>query len=44
MRPGTFITGMLAGLLLATAADAEALKLGVSAPLSGPSAILGRQI
>lgn len=35
---------MLAGLLLATAADAEALKLGVSAPLSGPSAILGRQI
>ncbi|MEP9371377.1 branched-chain amino acid ABC transporter substrate-binding protein [Mesorhizobium sp. KR1-2] len=44
MRIVGFVIGALAGLLLAGSAYAEQLRLGVSAPLSGPSAILGAQV
>lgn len=44
MRSATGITGALAASFLALTAQAEPLKLGVAAPLSGPSAILGEQI
>jgi branched-chain amino acid transport system substrate-binding protein len=44
MRITGFVIGALAGLLLAGSAHAEALRIGVSAPLSGPSAILGAQV
>jgi branched-chain amino acid transport system substrate-binding protein len=35
---------MLGGLVLAGMAHAEALTIGVAAPLSGPSALLGQQV
>lgn len=44
MRVSRFVIGALAGLLLAGAAHAETLRLGLAAPLSGPSAILGAQM
>jgi branched-chain amino acid transport system substrate-binding protein len=42
MRSALVIVAALAGLSATTAADA--LTIGVSAPLSGPSAMLGRQV
>ncbi|MBZ9904706.1 ABC transporter substrate-binding protein [Mesorhizobium sp. BR115XR7A] len=44
MRSGATITAALAWLFMAGAASAQTLTIGVAAPLSGPSAILGRQI
>ncbi|TGQ73057.1 MAG: ABC transporter substrate-binding protein [Mesorhizobium sp.] len=44
MRPGATISAMVAWLLLAGTAGAQTLTVGVAAPLSGPSALLGRQI
>lgn len=44
MRPGATISAALAWLLLTGAANAQTLLVGVAAPLSGSSAILGRQI
>ncbi|RUW92896.1 branched-chain amino acid ABC transporter substrate-binding protein [Mesorhizobium sp. M7A.F.Ca.US.010.02.1.1] len=44
MRPRTRTIAALFWLFLASAADAQTLLVGVSAPLSGPSAILGKQI
>ncbi|MBZ9671055.1 branched-chain amino acid ABC transporter substrate-binding protein [Mesorhizobium sp. ES1-3] len=44
MRSGATISIALAWLLLTGAAGAQTLTIGVAAPLSGPSAILGRQI
>ncbi|BAV44966.1 ABC-type branched-chain amino acid transport system, periplasmic component [Mesorhizobium loti] len=44
MRPGATISAALAWLSLAGAASAQTLTIGVAAPLSGPSAILGKQI
>lgn len=44
MRSATAITTALAASLLALAAHAEPLRIGVAAPLSGPSAMLGEQI
>jgi branched-chain amino acid transport system substrate-binding protein len=44
MRPGATISAALAWLFLAGAASAQTLTIGVAAPLSGPSAILGKQI
>jgi len=44
MRIARFVIGALAGLFLAGTAHAEALRLGVAAPLSGPSAVLGAQV
>ncbi|TPK65778.1 ABC transporter substrate-binding protein [Mesorhizobium sp. B2-4-15] len=43
MRSGATISA-LAWLLVASTASAETLTVGVAAPLSGPSAILGKQI
>lgn len=40
----TSLAGLLGGLLLTSAAAAAPLNIGVAAPLSGPSTILGRQI
>ncbi|UVK53193.1 ABC transporter substrate-binding protein [Mesorhizobium sp. AR02] len=44
MRPGATISAALAWLLLAGAASAQTLTIGVAAPLSGPSTVLGKQI
>ncbi|MBZ9741809.1 MULTISPECIES: branched-chain amino acid ABC transporter substrate-binding protein [unclassified Mesorhizobium] len=44
MRSGATITAALAWLFMAGAASAQTLTIGVAAPLSGPSAILGKQI
>ncbi|MER8614213.1 branched-chain amino acid ABC transporter substrate-binding protein [Mesorhizobium sp. M0220] len=44
MRPWTTTIAVLAWLSLAGSASAETLLIGVAAPLSGPSAILGNQI
>ncbi|MEP9395893.1 branched-chain amino acid ABC transporter substrate-binding protein [Mesorhizobium sp. KR2-14] len=44
MRIAGFVIGALGGLLLAGFAHAEALRIGVAAPLSGPSSVLGVQI
>ncbi|TIT01084.1 ABC transporter substrate-binding protein, partial [Mesorhizobium sp.] len=44
MRPRTMTLAVLAWLSLAGSANAETLLVGVAAPLSGPSAILGKQI
>jgi len=44
MRIAGSVIGVLGGLLLAGIACAEPLRLGISAPLSGPSAILGTQM
>jgi branched-chain amino acid transport system substrate-binding protein len=44
MRLGTSCLAGIAGLLLAAQAQAQESRLGISAPLSGPSAILGAQI
>ncbi|RUY98826.1 MULTISPECIES: ABC transporter substrate-binding protein [unclassified Mesorhizobium] len=44
MRPWTRTIAALFWLFLASGADARTLLVGVSAPLSGPSAILGKQI
>ncbi|RWN24803.1 branched-chain amino acid ABC transporter substrate-binding protein [Mesorhizobium sp.] len=44
MRPRTTTIAVLAWLSLAGNANAETLLVGVAAPLSGPSAILGKQI
>jgi branched-chain amino acid transport system substrate-binding protein len=44
MRPRTTTIAVLAWLSLAGDANAETLLVGVAAPLSGPSAILGKQI
>lgn len=44
MRPGVTISAALAWLFMAGVASAQTLLVGVAAPLSGPSAILGKQI
>ncbi|TIN18068.1 MAG: ABC transporter substrate-binding protein, partial [Mesorhizobium sp.] len=44
MRPRTRTIAALFWLFLANAASAQTLLVGVAAPLSGPSAILGKQI
>ncbi|MBE1203640.1 branched-chain amino acid ABC transporter substrate-binding protein [Aminobacter carboxidus] len=44
MRAATAITTLLAASLTALAAHAEPVKIGVAAPLSGPSALLGEQV
>ncbi|TIN72642.1 MAG: ABC transporter substrate-binding protein, partial [Mesorhizobium sp.] len=44
MRPRTRTIAVLFWLFLASAANAQTLLVGVAAPLSGPSAILGKQI
>ncbi|CAN7585391.1 branched-chain amino acid ABC transporter substrate-binding protein [Mesorhizobium sp. LjRoot246] len=44
MRPRTRTIAALFWLFLANAASAQTLLVGVSAPLSGPSAILGKQV
>ncbi|MBN9217772.1 MAG: ABC transporter substrate-binding protein [Mesorhizobium sp.] len=44
MRSRAMIYAALAWLLLAGPAGAQTLTIGVAAPLSGPSAILGKQI
>jgi branched-chain amino acid transport system substrate-binding protein len=44
MRRGVTISAALAWLFLASAASAQTLLVGVAAPLSGPSALLGRQV
>ena len=44
MRPGTTTIALLLWLSLASGASAQALLVGIAAPLSGPSAILGKQI
>ncbi|WP_269930120.1 branched-chain amino acid ABC transporter substrate-binding protein [Aminobacter sp. HY435] len=44
MRAATGIITALGASLVALAAQAEASKIGVAAPLSGPQAILGQQI
>ncbi|RUW99240.1 ABC transporter substrate-binding protein, partial [Mesorhizobium sp. M8A.F.Ca.ET.059.01.1.1] len=44
MGSGATISIALAWLLLTGAAGAQTLTIGVAAPLSGPSAILGKQI
>ncbi|MER8751928.1 branched-chain amino acid ABC transporter substrate-binding protein [Mesorhizobium sp. M1050] len=44
MRPRTRTIAALFWLFLASDANAQTLVVGVSAPLSGPSAILGKQI
>ncbi|MER8591353.1 branched-chain amino acid ABC transporter substrate-binding protein [Mesorhizobium sp. M1182] len=44
MRPWTTTIAVLAWLSVACSANAETLLVGVAAPLSGPSAILGKQI
>ncbi|MBZ9771116.1 branched-chain amino acid ABC transporter substrate-binding protein [Mesorhizobium sp. CO1-1-8] len=44
MRPRTTTIAALFWLFMASAASAQTLLVGVSAPLSGPSAILGKQI
>ncbi|UVK37214.1 branched-chain amino acid ABC transporter substrate-binding protein [Mesorhizobium sp. AR10] len=44
MRPGTTTIVVLTWLSLAGSAGAQTLLVGVAAPLSGPSAILGKQI
>ncbi|UDL91066.1 ABC transporter substrate-binding protein [Mesorhizobium sp. PAMC28654] len=44
MRPGTTTIALLLWLSLAGGASAQALLVGIAAPLSGPSAILGKQI
>jgi branched-chain amino acid transport system substrate-binding protein len=44
MRLGVSCLSAIAGLLLASQAPAQELRLGISAPLSGPSAILGAQV
>ncbi|MFA6157544.1 branched-chain amino acid ABC transporter substrate-binding protein [Mesorhizobium sp.] len=44
MRPGTRSIAALFWLFLAGGSHAQALLVGVAAPLSGPSAILGAQI
>lgn len=44
MRLPHALIGLLGGLLLTGAAAAAPLMIGVAAPLTGPSAILGRQI
>ncbi|RUX29262.1 ABC transporter substrate-binding protein [Mesorhizobium sp. M7A.F.Ca.US.011.01.1.1] len=44
MRPRVTTTAALVWLFMASAASAQALLVGVAAPLSGPSAILGKQI
>ena len=44
MRSKTIIIAALAASLPAMAAQAEPLRVGVAAPLSGPSAMLGEQV
>ena len=44
MRSKTIIIAVLAASLPAMAAQAEPLKVGVAAPLTGPSAMLGEQV
>lgn len=44
MRPGTTTIALLLWLSLAGGASAQALLVGVAAPLSGPSVVLGKQI
>ncbi len=44
MRAATAITTLLAASLWALTAHAEPMKIGLAAPLSGPSAILGEQV
>lgn len=44
MRPGTRTIAALAWLFVANSAIAQTLLVGVAAPLSGPSAILGKQV
>jgi branched-chain amino acid transport system substrate-binding protein len=44
MRLGISCLAGIAGLLLAAQAQAQEPRLGISAPLSGPSAILGAQV
>ena len=44
MRPGTRTIAALVWLFVANSANAQTLLVGVAAPLSGPSAILGKQI
>lgn len=44
MRSGATISAALVWLFMASAASAQTLLVGVAAPLSGPSAILGKQI
>lgn len=44
MRIAGFVLSALAGFALAGYAHAEPLRIGVSAPLSGPSTVLGAQV
>ncbi|MFD1983149.1 branched-chain amino acid ABC transporter substrate-binding protein [Mesorhizobium newzealandense] len=44
MRPRVTISAPLAWLFMASVASGQTLLVGVAAPLSGPSAILGKQI
>ena len=44
MRSRVTISAALAWLFMASAASAQTMLVGVAAPLSGPSAILGKQI
>lgn len=44
MRPGTRTIAALVWLFVANSANARTLLVGVAAPLSGPSAILGKQV
>lgn len=44
MRIAGFVLSALAGFALAGYAHAETMRIGVSAPLSGPSSVLGAQV
>lgn len=44
MRPGTRTIAALVWLFVANSANAQTLLVGVAAPLSGPSATLGKQV
>lgn len=44
MRVATGLIGAVAGVFLAGGASAQTFSVGMAAPLSGPSAILGKQI
>lgn len=44
MRIAGFVIGALAALALMGAAEAQGLRIGVAAPLSGASALLGEQV
>lgn len=44
MPPRSFILAFATGVLLSGAASADEPRIGVAAPLSGPSALLGKQL